>query len=117
MLLVDAPFSAFAHGRRGIFNASIIARRQATQIHSASSPIKILHHRFNSEPSTDFGDDDLQPVAGTLNFILRSPAMLLLDGVLNLYKPTHNEAPLHHCYHATPLQQFAGDLRSGDLFF
>jgi hypothetical protein len=56
MLLVDAPFSAFAHGRRGIFNASIIARRQATQIHSASSPIKILHHRFNSEPSTDFGN-------------------------------------------------------------
>jgi hypothetical protein len=44
--------------------------------------------------------------------------MLRLDGVLDLYKPTHDEATPHHCSDAslTPLQQFAGDLRSGGAF-
>jgi hypothetical protein len=40
--------------------------------------------------------------------------MLHLDGVLDLYNPTRGEATPHHYSHAslTPLQQFAGDLRS-----
>jgi hypothetical protein len=95
----------------------IIAHLQATLIFSTSSPIKILRHRFGSEPPTGSEDGNLQPVGGSFNFIFSSPMMFLLDGVLIHFKPTHGEAlPHHYSFAFVTLQQFAGDLHSGEVF-
>jgi hypothetical protein len=113
-----APSSIFALRHCVSSTASHITLLQAAWIHSASSSIRILRHRFGSEPPTGSKNDDLQHVDGKFNFIFGSSVMLRLDGVLDLYKPTHSEATPHHCSHVslTPLQQFASDLRSGGAF-
>jgi hypothetical protein len=112
------PSSVFTLRRRVSSTASHIALRQATWIHSASSSIRILRHLFGGEPPTGSEDDGLQPVGGKFNFIFGSTVMLRLDGVLDLYKPAHDEATPHHYSDAslTPLQQFTGDLRSSGAF-
>jgi hypothetical protein len=79
---------------------------QAALLHPASSPLKSIRHRLGSEPPTGYEDDDPLLADDGYNHIRESSAILSLDGVFGLYKPTLCEAIPHHCN----LLQFAGVL-------
>jgi hypothetical protein len=96
-------------------SASAIITNQAT-----TSPLQRIRSRSYAIGSAA----SLPPVLKTkifdnanasIIFTFGSFAKFLFDGVFGPSKPTHVEAPPHHCIHAsaTPLLHLAGDLPLG----
>lgn len=99
------------------FAGCIIHLGQAASSPTASSLLKLLCHRFGSEPPTTSEGDAFLPTNVNIYFILGSLVTFSLDRVFVFLEPSSSKALSHRCIHAyvTPLLQLNGDLLSGGV--
>jgi hypothetical protein len=104
------------HQETPVFTSTIVTS-QATATPYATPLLKILRHRFGSEPPTGTEDDGYILADASFCFIFGPSATFFFHEVFCHFKSTHVEAlPLHYIHASrTPLLQLAGALSlSGD---
>jgi hypothetical protein len=88
------------HQETPAFTSTIITS-QAALSPSTTPLLKILRHRFGSEPPTGTEEDGYILADASFYFIFGPSAMFFFDGVFCHFKPMHVEAFPLHCIHAS----------------